>query len=126
MKIEDAALEKALVRSGSKNNRVGVTSRPGSIRSRSGTRSGAISAAVWTEFGECSRQQRKTNLMISNVESGGSVESNPGNVDAGGSFESSPSKRPQRNRGWCSAARSRPKNAWTERYHRALSFLRIP
>ena len=56
--IEDAALEKALREgSGSKNNRVGVTSRPGSIRSRSGTRSGAISASCM----DCIRRMQQGN-----------------------------------------------------------------
>ena len=96
------------------------------LRSRSGTRSGAMSASRMDRIRRMQQGNReKQIMMILNVESSGSIESNPGNVDAGGSFESSPSKRPHRNRGWCSAARSRPKNAWTGRYHRALSFLRV-
>ena len=127
--LKVVALEKALrEEEASTSCSRGSSSRPGSRRSRSGSRSGAISASRMERIRRMQQGNReKNNMMSSNIETGGSVDSNTGSLEASGSVDSvgGGAKRLQQNPGWRSAARSCPKNTWTGRYHRALSFLRV-
>ena len=122
-----AALEKTLrEENGGANSVRASSSRPGSRRSRSGSRSGAISASRMERIRRMQQGHREKNIMMtSSIDGDGSMDPNAGSIDADRSIESLAPRKVDQRSGWQSATRSRPKNSWTSRYHRALSFLRV-